>query len=451
VIDRMPEPAASRSALRTLHGRVTWIAGLAFASNGINLGVLSFALLGLKMAWGLTPLQASAITIAFALGQLLGAIVIGHTTDWIGRRLGYAVTVGLSSVGAGAAALAPSLEWLAVLVFVAGLGFGGVAPVATSLVSEFAPDEQRGALLGWTQVLWVMGWILAAAGGVILTRTVGWRGVFALGATPIALAVIGPRLLPESPRFLIAHGRIREAQQLARDLREKFGMPLDMPDQERARRSSIFDHLRQLWSPRFRRRSALVWSVWFVMIGTFNGPGVWLPALMQAAGFAHAAEAALVVAVAVLPLTIASTLLLDRIGRKPVLVGALAVAAAGTAGIAVARTEAVFVAAGIAMSGGTLAGWPVILSYAAELYPTRMRASAVGWASAAGRFAGVLSPALLGTLMGNWTQGRGGALSVFAGALVVAVLIVLIIGEETAGRSLEDIAEFGSESIATSP
>ena len=260
------------------------MAGLALGSNGLILGILSFALLGLKAAWGLTPAQASALTMASGAGQLLGGVLMGHVTDAVGRRLGYGVTVAVSSLATGAAALAPSLGWLVPLIFFAGLGFGGVAPVVTSLVGEFAPREQRGALLGWTQVIWICGWLTAGAGGVLFAHTLGWRGVFAVGILPLALAVLGPRLVPESPRFLLAHGRRREAEDLAGNLRARFGAMPEMSDQEQAARASILAHLRELWSPRFRRRSAVLWSVWFVMIGVYNGPVVWLPALLAAAG-----------------------------------------------------------------------------------------------------------------------------------------------------------------------
>ena len=146
-----------------------------------------------------------------------------------------------------------------------------------------------------------------------------------------------------------------------------------------------------------------------------------------------------------LPTTIASTLLLDRVGRKPVMIVSLAMAGVGAAGIAAAHTEPVFIIGGAGLAGGVLAAWPAILSYAAELYPTRIRATAIGWAAAAGRTAAVLSPAMLGLLMATWTAGRGVALSVCAGALGAAALVVFFFGEETAGRSLEEIAAHSLE------
>src|SRR5207302_10822566 len=172
----------------------------------------------LKASWGLTPGQAGLLVMASGAGQLTGGILVGYLADWVGRRWGYGVTVGLSSVATAAAALAPSLAWLVLALFIAGIGFGGVAPVATSLIGEFAPPASLGALMGWTQVVWVLGWIVAALGGVVLAHGVAWRTMFAVGILPVVLAAVGFSLVPESPRYLLAHGRRREAEALARTL-----------------------------------------------------------------------------------------------------------------------------------------------------------------------------------------------------------------------------------------
>lgn len=426
---------------RTLHGRVTLLAGLAFGSNGLNLGVISFALLGLRASWGLTPGQAGLLIMAAGAGQLLGGLLIGYVADWVGRRIGFSATIALSSLAIGAAALAPSLPYLVLMLFLTGVGFGGVAPVAAALVGEFAPRRSRGALMGWTQVVWVLGWIVAAFGSVYLAHGVAWREVFLVGLLPIVLAVVAFALVPESPRYLLAHGRRAEAEALARVLADQFGTRPELPAQERAGQVSLRAHLSELWSPRFRQRSIVLWAVWFVMIAAYNGPVVVLPAILAAAGFPDAPRAALFISVVMGLPVVAATLLIDRVGRKPVIVTALLVGAIGAIGVGSARSEAGLIAAAIALAGGVLAAWPVILSYAAELYPTRIRATAVGWGSAAGRTGAILAPALLGALMASWTSGRSTALNVFACALVIAALIVVFLGEETAGRSLEDVAE----------
>jgi MFS transporter, putative metabolite:H+ symporter len=425
----------------TLHGRVTLLAGLAFGSNGVTLGVISFALPGLREAWGLTPAQAGALVMASGAGQLAGGLAIGYVADSWGRRVGYAATVALSSLATGAAALAPSPSVLLTLLFLAGMGFGGVAPVAASLVGEFAPRTSRGALMGWTQLIWIAGWILVALGGVFLAHGIAWRTVFLIGLLPIVLAAAGFWLVPESLRYLLAHGRRAEAHALAQALADQYGVRPELPAQETAGRVSLRAHLAELWGPRFRQRSFLVWVVWFVMIAAYNGPIVLLPALLAAAGFPNAAGAALLVSVLMALPVVAATALIDRIGRKPVIIAGLSVAAVGAVGVGAARGEAGLVLGAIALAGGVLSAWPVILSYAAELYPTRIRATAVGWASAAGRTGAIVSPALLGVLLQSWTGARSLALNAFACALVGAALIVALLGEETAGRSLEEVAE----------
>jgi putative MFS transporter len=429
------------AGLRTLHGRVTLLAGLAFGSNGINLGVISFALLGLRASWGLSPGQAGLLVMAAGAGQFTGGILMGNLADSVGRRAGFAATVALSSLATGAAALAPSLPFLAAMLFLAGVGFGGVAPVATALVSEFAPRASRGTLMGWTQIIWIMGWIVAALGGAIVAHGQEWRIVFLVGLLPVGLAIAGPRLIPESPRYLLAHGRRREADALARTLAERYGVPQDLPAQEHAARVSFVAHLNELWNPRFRRRSLVLWTVWFVMISAYNGPVVWLPTMLAAAGYERPAQVSLLVSIAMGVPVLAATLLIDRIGRKPVITSGLLLGALGAFGIGLARSEAGLVIAAIAMAGGVLAAWPVILSYAAEMYPTRIRATAAGWASAAGRAGAILAPFLLAVLMRTWTSDRAVALSIFAASLLVAALIVVFLGEETANLSLEETAE----------
>src|SRR3712207_8907506 len=104
---------------------------------------------------------------------------------------------------------------LAALVLAGAIGLGGVAPAAGAIVSEFAPPSHRGRMLAWTQIFWVMGWSLAATMGGWFEQALGWRGILALGALPVLFGLVSWLTIPESPRYLLAHGRRAEAERVA--------------------------------------------------------------------------------------------------------------------------------------------------------------------------------------------------------------------------------------------
>jgi putative MFS transporter len=141
-----------------------------------------------------------------------------------------------------------------------------------------------------------------------------------------------------------------------------------------------------------------------------------------------------------LPAAVACLLLIDRIGRRPLMLASLGTAALGTFGLGLANGDLAVIACGGALAGGLLAAWPIVLGYTAELYPTRVRATAAGWAGTASRCGGIVSPLLLGLLLSDWDAGLTQALTVFAALQVGAILLVAARGEETSGRSLEELS-----------
>ncbi|MBA2446480.1 MAG: MFS transporter [Chloroflexi bacterium] len=423
--------------LKPFHWRIAMLAALAFGGNGVDLGVVSFALPGLRAEWDLAPSELGLVLPAVGLGQCVGAILGGAFGDRFGRRAGFSLASVIAGAGTGLAAAAPNTTILALALFVGGLGFGGVAPIAGALVSEFSPPSHRGRFMALTQVAWVLGWCFAALGGGWFEQQLGWRGILGLGAFPIAIGLVGWLLVPESPRYLTARGRRGEAVALAGRLAERHGVvvPLGEPttpdDSERV-------GLAELWSARFRLRTFTLWGTWIAMMAAFSGPVFWLPVLLRDVGSAEALRISAYVGFSMLPASLAAMGAIDRFGRRPLILLSLGSAALGAFAVALGTNAALLVAGAVAIASGTLAAWPVMLAWVSEQYPTRMRATAAGWASGMARMGTVAAPAILGLLLGPNGEGRAVAMLPFALLLSAAVVGCALFGRETAGQSLEE-------------
>lgn len=429
--------------LRLFHLRIALLVSLAFSGNGINVGVVSFALPGIRAEWGLTPSDLAMLLPLVGLGQFAGSIVVGALADRVGRRVAFGTTSILAGLGTALAGLAPHPVALGLAFLVGGVGFGGVAPVGSALVSEFSPPSHRGRLMAWTQVFWALGWSVAAIGGGWFEHQLGWRGILGLGAFPILVGVLSLRLAPESPRFLLGRGRRAEALELARRLSREHGIVVPVSEDLRPPRPSAtpLAQLRELWGPLFRRRTFTLWTAWLAMMAIFGGPALWLPLLLQDVGGASALRVSAYVGLSMLPGALASVFLIDRLGRRPLMLLSLGTAAVGTVALALGGDAVTLALGAVGMAAGGLAAWPVALAWASEQYPTRMRATAAGWAAGVTRLGSIAAPAMLGLLLGPTGEGRAVAILPFAGLLAAAAVSVHCFGQETAGRRLEDLSD----------
>src|SRR5699024_1378286 len=182
------------------HRRLLLGSGVGWALDAMDVGLISFVMAALAVHWSLTPTELSWIGSIGFVGMAIGAALGGLLADRIGRRQVFAATLLVYGLATGAAALSVSVGMLIVLRFIVGLGLGAELPVASTLVSEFAPRTIRGRVVVALEAFWAAGWLLAALIGYVVVPAGddGWRWALAVGLVPAAYALVIRFGLPES-------------------------------------------------------------------------------------------------------------------------------------------------------------------------------------------------------------------------------------------------------------
>lgn len=438
-LDRLP---FTRAHLRLLFG-----SGVGWALDAMDVGIMSFVLVAIGEQWGLSTGERSLLgSIGFA-GMAVGAALGGLLADRVGRRQVFALTLLVYGLATGASALAGGLAVLIALRFVVGLGLGAELPVASTLVSEYAPARIRGRVVVILESFWALGWIAAAVIGLLLVPSSddGWRWAFAIGVVPAAYALYVRARLPESVRFLERRGRHDEAEAAVRVFERSAGVDVPEPRTPGADAGPATSRttpaprvpVRALFASALRRRTVALWLTWFGVNFAYYGAFTWIPTLLVADGFSMVRSFGytLVITLAQLPGYAVAAWLIEAWGRRAVLVSFLAGSAVAAIGFGQAGSVPAILVAGIALSFFNLGAWGALYAVTPESYPTTVRATGAGSATAFGRIASILAP--LVTLPLHDRIGTGGVFAVFAGAFALAMVGATLL-TELKGRRLDE-------------
>ena len=432
-LDRVP--------LNAFHWRLLVLAGIGWAFDAMDVLMLSFLLAPIRGEFALDATQIGLVPSATFVGMFLGAAVSGRLADRYGRRGVFTATLVIFSLGAALSALAPTFETLLVARVVAGLGLGGELPVASTLVSELSPRARRGRMIVLLESFWAYGTILAGIVAITVVAAYGWRWGFAIGAVPALYVAYLRRALPESPRYLAEQGRAPEADAIVRRVeRAGGGAPLLTLAPAVAPPRAGRTRIAELFAPRYARRTAMLWVLWFGVVFTYYGIFLWIPSILAARGLSavRSNEFFFLSTLAQVPGYFSAAWLVERIGRKPTLIAYLLGTAVSAFGFGNAGPgNDAFIWAAL-LSFFNLGAWGVVYTVTPELYPTAIRATGAGVAAAVGRLGGIIGPYLTPVLVVSITQ--GGTFAIFMVILVITAAVVAILGEETRGRSLEEIA-----------
>jgi sugar porter (SP) family MFS transporter len=425
---------------------ITALGGLLF---GYDTGVVSGALLFIKKDFGgLSSFQQELVTSLLLVGAVIGALAAGRVSDWIGRRFTVLITAVVFILGVLLAAFTPTYPVLLVARVVIGLAVGSASMVVPLYIGEIVPPRVRGGLVSLNQLAITVGILSSYLIDYGLSGTGNWRLMFGLAAIPAAALFLGMLFQTESPHWLIRQGREDEARAVLR--RVRYDSDIEAEVREVREISQREGGLRDLVSPKVRPLLMVgVLLAVFQQITGINTVIYYAPTLLQGAGFGNSgALLANVVNGAVnVGMTIVAIWLLDKVGRRPLLLS-------GTAGMAVGMTItalsflggehltgalAIVAVLGLLIYTGSFAIGlgPVFWLLIAEIYPLKIRGAAMSVASMANWAANFVVTVSFLTLLS--AIGGVGAFFLFGFLTLVALAYFWRKVPETKGRSLQEI------------
>jgi sugar porter (SP) family MFS transporter len=432
--------------------RVSLIAGLGGILYGYDMGVIAAALVYVRQSFVLSTRMQEVVVSVVLIGAMSGALAGGAITDRIGRRATLLWGGAIFLCGSLLAFASPNVIVLIVARFLLGVAVGFTSVTAPVYVSELAPPRSRGMLIGLYQFALTIGIALADLVGYWLANQHAWRLMFGIGALPAALFILLLLTLPESPRWLFAQHRIPEAESILRTYTDAEGARLLIADIHAALEIKMERRWSALWSPAVRM--SLFIAVGFLILQQVTGINAILyygPQIFSLAGIAsnkNAIFATFLVAITNVLATIIALVLVDRVGRKPLLYAGVGGMTASLLTLAYSfHNQATFGAApGVvaticlmvyitcfAFSMGPIA-WILV----SEVFPLQVRGRGVALGSLASGAANfVVSLTFLSLIK---TAGNSSTFIIYAGFCILTLLFVRFVIPETKGRELESIS-----------
>lgn len=424
------------------------LGGLLF---GYDTGVISGALLFLREAFHLSSLMLGVVTSIALAGAAGGAAVAGRLADRFGRRPVLLATATVFIVGALVSALAGNLALLLVGRLLVGIGIGGASMLTPLYLAEIAPARERGALVSFNQLAITLGILVSYLVGYGFAASGAWRWMLGLGAVPGVILAVGMLVLPETPRWLAGHGHADQARGALRRLR---GRDADIEAEIRQLRADLRSDVQALPESRLGHAAArlpLIVGIGLAVFQQITGINTviyFAPMIFQASGLSSASAAILATAgigVVNVGMTLVAIWLVDRVGRRVLLLS-------GLAGMVVSLCV---LALGFLLGTGPALGWLTAASLAAyvgsfaiglgpvfwllisEIFPLAIRGRGMSAATIANWLANLVVALTFLDLIN--LLGRPGVFFLYAALTFGAFLFARALVPETKGLSLEAV------------
>jgi sugar porter (SP) family MFS transporter len=432
--------------------RVSFIAGLGGILYGFDMGVIAAALIFVRTSFGLSTQMEEVLVSVVLVGSMVGALVGGTVADRIGRRATLVWGAILFILGSILAPLSPNVAVLIVARALLGVAIGFTSVTAPVYVSELAPPQSRGMLIGLYQFALTSGIALADLVGYWLAGRQAWRLMFGFGLVPAVFFLFMVLTVPESPRWLFAQNRLAEAEAVLKSYTDEAGARLLLEDIRVSLMTRMERRWSALWSPAVR--GSLFIAVGFTVLQQVTGINTIIyygPQIFSLAGISSdksAIFATLLVAITNVLATVIALLLVDRLGRKPLLY-------VGVSGMTISLFVLSFcfhnqaalgsslgiIATGCLMAYITCFAFsmgPIAWILVSEVFPLRLRGRGV----AAATLGSGTSNFLVSLTFLSLIKVAGNALTfaIYGAFCILTLFFVRFVIPETAGRELESIS-----------
>jgi sugar porter (SP) family MFS transporter len=422
------------------------LAGLLF---GFDTGVISGAILFIRAQFALSDAAVGLVVSGVLFGATFSSIVSGWLSDIFGRKKVIFATAIIFAIGSIVSALAQSVEVLVIGRVTLGLAIGVASFTAPLYISEVSPRSQRGALVGLNQLAITIGIFGSYIVDFLFSASGNWQAMVAVGAVPAIILGVGILTMPESPRWLALNHREEEARSVLKRIRPSLEVDAEL-DEIKAGAQQEKGSWRELFAPVLR--GALIVGVGLGLFQQFTGINTviyYAPTIFKIAGFESNTGSIFATAGVGLVnvfMTIVGLALIDRLGRRPLLLG-------GILGMGVALMM-LAVSFGMSLNAQTmkLVGVTSLMLYVAafavslgpifwliisEIYPLRIRGLAMSFATAISWVSNLVVsftfPILLSQL------GPSQTFALYAGITLFAFIFSFYLVPETKGLSLEQI------------